>query len=277
MKRAADMINKIKDNFVQLIETVILIACFILPFLVDVKGMFGDYLKENYLTPDNIFPYYVIKTGKYAIAAAMFTLFLWVIRKHNKEVIMNRINAYHNYPYAWYYYCAKILGIKKCSLILVPIYMQFKLVIQSTFDDYPLDMEDYPVLESEPDIGVSKTNWTSNLDEINMILEDTYQIEAFQIPREKRELPTVKISRNNKRGFGRHFSQKYIECVINETRGLSNGVRVNVFATTNPMNTCCIAKRAFKNATRGNVKELYVYQQESIGNRLFKGKGKKIY
>lgn len=270
------MIDKIKDNLAQLIETVIVATCIVLPLMVDVQGMFRDYLKDNYLTPDNIFPYLVIKNGKYAIATGLFVIAYLNIRKHNKEASMNLRNVYHNYPYFWYCYCAKFLGIGNCDLVLVPIYMQFKLVIQSIFNNYPLNENDYPVMVDEPDIKVTKTNWSSNLHEINMILEDTYQIEIEQIPSEKNKLPTIKVSRNDG-SVGRHFSPKFIESVINETRGLSNGVRVNVYATTNPLNTYNIAKRAFRNATRGNIAELYVYQQESTGDRLFKDKGRKIY
>ena len=58
---------------------------------------------------------------------------------------------------------------------------------------------------------------------------------------------------------------------------LENGVTVNVFATTNPMNTINIASRVFKNADRGNIDSLYVYKQKNIGGREFESKGKKIY
>mgnify|MGYP000853122451 FL=1 len=267
----------IKDNSDRLVEILILIACMILPFFIDVQGMFGDYLKNNYLTPDNIVPYLSIKGGRYILAIVLTLLCLFGIRKHNKEVTMNRKNIYHKYSYFWYWFCAKVLGIKKCSLVLVPIYMQFKLVIQSIFEDYPLDQGDYPVIDDETDIKTTKLNWSCNPSEINMILEDTYQIDIKQIPSEKSNLPTIKISRNDGNSTGRHFSQKFIESIITETRSLGNGVRVNVYATTNPMNTYNIAKQVFKIANRGNLAELYVYQQGSTGSRLFENKGKKIY
>ena len=276
-RRLTILIDKIKDNSVQLIEIIVLIICVILPLVIDVPGLFEKYLKDNYLTPDNMAPYLMIKAGKYALAVGLFIIALLNIRKHNKEVTMNRRNVYHNYSYLWYYFCAKILNIEKCNLILVPIFMQYKLVIQNIFNDYPLNENDYPVVDDEPDVIISKSNWSTNFYEINVILEDTYLIDAKQIPREKRKLPTIKISRNDGSDVGRHFSQKFIESVINEIRGLRDGIRVNVYATTNPMNTYNIAKRAFTNADRGNVAELYVYQQGSTENRLFESKGKKIY
>ncbi len=271
------MKNWVEDNSEQLFELLILIVCIVLPLFVDIQGMFEDYLKNNYLTPDNVVPYLTIKGGRYLLSVVLTFSCLLVIRKHNKEVTMNKKNLYHQYNYFWYWFCAKILGIKKCSLILVPIYMQFRLVIRSTFEDYPLDQSDYPVIDDETNIKTTKLNWSRNPSEINMILEDTYQIDIKQIPDEKSNLPTIKISRNDGSSTVRHYSRKFIDRVNDETRGLSNGVRVNVYATTNPMNTYNIAKQVFKIANRGNLAELYVYQQESTESRLFVSKGKKIY
>lgn len=271
------MFKKVKDNSIQLVETLILIACIIVPLLIDVKGMFGQYLEENYLTPDNAIPYLLIMGGKYVGAIGLFVIALWRIRKHNEKVTMNRMNVYHDYSYIWYCYCSKILGIEKCNLVLVPIYMQFKLVIQSVFNEFPTDETTYPVQDNEVTVKISKANWSSSPNEINLLLEDTYPITTKQIPPTNRNLPTLKISRNDGKSVGRHFSQQYIESIINEVRHLDNGVKVNVYATTNPMNTYNIAKRVFTNATRGNVAELYVYQQESSKDRLFGNKGKKIY
>jgi len=140
-----------------------------------------------------------------------------------------------------------------------------------------MDETTYPVQDNEMKIKTSKLSWSSSPAEINLLFEDTYPINSRQIPPVKRNLPTLKISRNDGENVGRHFSQQYIESIINEVRELDNGVKVNVYATTNPMNTYHIAKRVFTNATRGNVAELYVFQQESSKNRLFKDKGKKIY
>lgn len=111
----------------------------------------------------------------------------------------------------------------------------------------------------------------------NLILEDTYPINAKQIPEENRKLYTVKVSRNNKGNFGRHYSEKFVSEIIDELRKLPNGVTLNVYATTNPKNTLNIARRVFAQAERGNVSHLYVYQQSKTGERPFENKGKKIY
>ena len=88
---------------------------------------------------------------------------------------------------------------------------------------------------------------------------------------------TIKISRNSGADSSRHFSQKYIEAIIKCIRDLKGKVSVNVYATTNPMNTKHIAKRAFGLGERGNVEHLYVFQQSKDGRRRFEEKGKKIF
>lgn len=277
INKIRDVIEKMKDNFLQIFETLILIVCVVFPLSIDVKSMFDQYLSENYLSPDNIVFNIVVERGEYAIAIGLFVFALVKIRKYNKDIMINKRNVYHNYPYFWYLYCANILGIKKCNLVLVPIYMQFKLAIHGVFDEFPLDESIYPIDENEAEITTRRSNWSSAPTEVNIILEDTYPIDYRQLPRSKRRLPTIKISRNDGNNFERHFSQKFIECTINEVRHLGHGTIVNIFATMNPMNTLSIARQVFMNANRGNISRLYVYQQGNSRERLFEERGRKIY
>lgn len=277
LKRVKKLFDGIKDNGSQILETVILICITRFVLHINTQELFKDYLEQSTLTPDNLFPYLVIKSGKYVVALAVFIIILRQIRCYNNKIIMNQRNVYHNYPYVWYCYCAKILGIRKCNLVLVPIYMQFKLVIQNVFDEFPLDEKDYPVLESEIDCKISEEKNSDCGSEINLILEDTYLIDEKLLPIEKQELSAFKISRNNGESMERHYSPKFVGATVNKVRNLPGGVRVNVYATTNPMNTMYIAKSAFRMADRGNVKHLYVYQQKKTGKRVFESKGHKIY
>lgn len=277
VKMMKKIFEGIRDNEVQILETLLLVFCVVFPFIANISELFKDYLEQTILTPQNLISYLAIKKGEYVAAIILFFLAFLKIRKYNKEFVMNQKNIYHNYPLAWYYYCAKMLGIKKCNLVLVPIYMQFQLVIQNVFDEFPLDEKDYPVLNDESNCSVSEINQTDNNSEINLILEDTYLVNEKQLPFEKRKLPTIKVSRNDGQSMERHFSQKFVKAIINEVRKLPEGVHVNVYATTNPMNTMYIAKRVFKIADRGNVKHLYVFQQKKTKRRNFESKGIKIY
>lgn len=269
--------NFISDNFTQISETVLILAVSLLPFYFDFKSIFSTYLQENYPAPDNAVQYFLIQSeNNIIIAIALFLFILISTRKYNKDKTMNRKNIYHDYPLFWYWYCARVLGYKKCNLVLVPIPMLFKLVHHGLFEEYPLDENSYPEEENET-IKISKNNWTSNLTEVNIILEDTYPILDSQIPCSKNKLPTIKISRNDGKNFERHFSQQFIENVITQIRSLNSGITVNVFATINPLNSLNITKRAFTNGNRGNIDSLFVFQQEGYGERLFKTKGKKIF
>lgn len=61
------------------------------------------------------------------------------------------------------------------------------------------------------------------------------------------------------------------------SRGINGKTIINIYATTNPLNTKHIAKRAFGLGNRGNVEHLYVFQQRKDGIRRFEEKGKKVF
>lgn len=273
---ARHVIDKISDNERQIFEIIVLILSACIPFLVNLKSIFNDYLLEQPLSPDNIVWQLAIRGRKSIGAILLILIALYFIRKFNKDYVMNDKRVYHDYPYFWYYFCSKILGINKCNLVLVPIYMQFKLVIRATFLEYPLDDQDYPVNNDELATKITTFNGNDSIDEVNIVLEDTYKIDIQQLPKNKRSLETIKISRNNNDN-SRHFSQQYIDAVINCVASLKNNTSVNVYATTNPMNTKYIAKRAFGSGDRGNVDHLYVFQQSKNGNRNFEMQGRKRY
>ena len=274
MKRLCE---KISSNGRQILETIALMVAAFIPWIIDLQKIFKEYLANNPISPDDFFWQVAFRMGKPVASVIVFVAVLIMIRKFNQGFVMNRKRVYHDYSYAWYLFCAKILGIKSCDLVLVPIHMQFKLVIRATFSEYPLDEMEYPVLENESESKVSEKNQEETNREINLILEDTYVIEERQIPKSKREYRTIKVSRNNGADNSRHFSQKYIEAIIKCVRGLRGKVTLNIYATTNPLNTKHIAKRAFGLGERGNVEHLYVFQQGKDGRRRFEDKGKRIF
>lgn len=220
--------------------------------------------------------YFVWTKGDEAIGLLLLIIALYAVRKVNKGYIFNKGDVYKNYPYIWYWVCAKILGYSECNLILVPIFMQFKLVIQDTFDKYHCGTFNK---KDNDTISVNKKNMSSASDEVNLIIADTYPLEAKQIPVSKRVNPTILISRDNSVDHNRYDSPKLVQTVVNEVRNLpSNIKKVNVYATTNPQNTMNIASNAFKLGERGNLDEVTVFQQRRTGNpRKFEKKGKVVY
>lgn len=271
------LFDKISSNDRQIVEIIALVVVTSIPYMFDLQVIFKDYLSEHPLSPDHFFWQLAIMNGRIIAAIIIFVAALIVIRKINKDFLMNRKHIYHDYNYAWYWFCAKILGIRKCNLVLVPIYMQFKLVIRGTFEEYPLEESDYPYVDNEPECRVSIINPDIESSEKNMIIEDTYKIEIRQIPESKQGLRTIIVNRNDGMDHGRHFSPKLIETVINNTRSIENNSVINIFATTNPLNTKHIASRAFGLGERGNVEHLYVFQQRKDDNRYFELDGHQIY
>lgn len=214
--------------------------------------------------------------GDWAIGLFLFVTVLFSIRKLNKGYMFNKGTTYKNYPYAWYWFCAKILGYSECNLILVPIYMQFKLVLRDTFDKY------YCGTFSKKDndvVLVKKKNMSNESDEVNIIIADTYPLDITQVPITKRNYPTISILRDNGIDHNRYDSPELVKAVVNEVRDLPIDVtEVNVYATTNPLNTRNIINEAFKLGERGNLDVITVFQQKQTGNlRQFEKRGKIVY
>lgn len=136
--------------------------------------------------------------------------------------------------------------------------MQFKLVSRYVFEQFPLIESDYQTEENK-EIKINRKRVTTNMRETNIILEDIYTISNNQIPSNKKNLPSIKISRNDGDDFGRYFNQDFINSIITEVRKLPQGITINIFATTNPMNTVNIVRRVFVTGDRGNIKRLYVF------------------
>ena len=271
------LFEKILSNGRQIIEIISLIIVTAIPWVVDLKKIFKEYLSNHPISPDDFFWQVAFRMGKPVASAVLFFAVLRVIWKLNQGFIMNGKRVYHDYCYGWYWLCAKILGIKSCDLVLVPIYMQFKLVIRATFSDYPLDETEYPLIQNESESTITELNHDKQTREINLVLEDTYVINEQQIPKSKQGYRTIKISRNNGADSSRHFSQKYIDTIIICVRSMRRKVTINIFATTNPLNTKHIANRAFGLGERGNIEHLYVFQQSKDGRRMFESKGHKVF
>lgn len=271
--------KKIRDNYVQLIEIIILLFVLCAPAFIDVKGMFGQYVAQTSIDPDNAFLYILLQHSNWIIGGVFSVIVWWfLIRKYNREnITMNKANVYHEYPYWWYWFSAVLLDIRRCNLVNVPIYMQVKLVVNNLFDEFPLDEKSYT--ESEDEVKIEKKNFKKGVEpsEVNLIIEDTYPIENRQIPREKKHLPTIRIYREREAGLSRHYSKHLVDLVGSEVRKLPEKVELNLYATMNPMNTMYVSKGAFIMANRGNVKHLYVFQQRHINGRHFSDKRKKIY
>lgn len=260
---------------------VIEILIFIIAIIFVCSMNFPESLRERWLSPkdlrDSIF--YIVITAFPGIPVLKIILLAFIfyeIRSFNKKYTLNMDNYYHNYPYLWYRFCSSIMGISKCNLILVPIHMQFRLVIHQVFREFPLQYESFPESEVDEKVIVKDFNKSHGGSEYNIIVEDTYLISMEQLPPDKKELPTFKISRNNEGKSDRHFNRQFINEIVIVLRSLPDKVAVNIYATTNLKHTFYIAHDALKLSDRGNIEHVFVYQQERDNGRYFK-KAYKVY
>ena len=267
-------LKQIRDNSMALSESAWLAFFGSIPFIIDLQGKFSDFMMQAD-NPDNFLWKLAISHGNPAIAVALVALCCMSLRRYNKNQLVNKLNVYHEYPYVWYLYCAKILGFGNCNLVNTPIWLQVKLVMNHTFDKYPLDEADYPKCENEI-IHVKSLGKGLGTGEVNLILEDTYPIIDCQIPSSERRNHTIIVSRDNK-SHARYYSPRFIEEIIDVVGKLPDGTVLNVFATTNPKNMMHITNGAFTKANRGSVSHLYVFRQNAEKNRTFLPKGKKIF
>lgn len=110
--------KKIMANFRQIAQVLLLVTVFCLPYMIDIPSLFEDYLREHKPEPElsDFLPYYILKCGNIALSAGLSILVFWIIRQWNKDFVMNNDNVYHDYPFAWYWFCGKVLGIKNVIL-----------------------------------------------------------------------------------------------------------------------------------------------------------------
>ena len=275
------MVKNIKrfilDSGRELTQILFLIICFIFPKIVNLAGIIKVLFGDANPTIENAKYYYLMISGNWIMGAliALYVL-LHVIRKSNKEKIFNRGNFYHDKSYAWYWFCSKILGYERCNLILVPIYTQYKLILRDTFEEYPFEESMFPQKECEIIVKGGKNKTKNFSEDINLIIQDTYPISNDQIPSSLKSNNTILVNREILRFGERIYSKELVDQVVEQIRRLDDGITLNIFSTTNPKNTFEIVKKAIYLAERGNIKHVYVFQQNKDGKRNFDDKPHKV-
>lgn len=264
--------NKIVDSGREYLQILLLVISFMFPIFVNMSEIIRTILGGQNPNLDNAKYYYLMLSGNNVIGL-LFVLYILFnfIRKANKETILNKGNIYHNHTYAWYWFCSKILGYDKCNLVLVPIQMQFKLVVRDTFKEYPF-FENMFLNEDGRQVQMTKKSVDNHCNEFTLIIEDTYPIKEKQIPEKYLNMPLIKLTRSCNTVGKRVYSEKFIDTIVQEIRLLPEDSIINIFATTNPKNTYEIAKKGLFLAERSNIIMVNVFQQEGSGERLFKDK-----
>lgn len=261
------------NNLKEILEIVIIILCFFLPdiFAFFMKKVIIDF---KFFIKDNIILFLIYKRYYKLAGILLSVLAFFKIRDYNKTNVYNKSNFYHDQPYWCYWICSKFLGYEKCDLILVPIYMQYKLVLKDTFKEYCLDGNHYDEDSSEIFVENKNKDKTSNI--YNLIIQDTYPIFERQLPNDVKMNSTYVIKRQSSDFGKRVYSNILVDKVVETVRLLPEDSIVNIFSTTNPKNTYEIIKNAFYLSNRGNISHIFVFQQDNFDDRKFSDKPHKV-
>lgn len=159
------------------------------------------------------------------------------------------------------------------KVVLVPINMQFKLVINDTFSSFYTG----DIKEKSENVSVQKED-VKNSKQVNLIIADTYPIVKRQLPHSKEQYPSIIVSRKDSEDRNRYKNCVLVEKINNLVNHLPDCTKeINIYTTTNPANTMCIAKEVFGAGSRGNFELITVFQQSSDRERKFEEKGMVVY
>lgn len=273
------MKDKIRSNDRQCLEILLLALGVIFYCCFDVWGFLIQQMDDASLIEKTII-YILFNAGPWISGILLLLAGCMMLRRCNKDYIMNTADAYHDYPYWWYWLCAKVLGINRCSLIRVPIHMQFKLILNATFSQYTPEKDSFSEIENEGGATIGGIGEAKPNDNVVLILEDTYLIdEKRQLPEKVSGYPFLKVSRYRRiaTDHNRYCSRIFADTVHNEVEKLPENITIHLFSTLNPCNLEQIASDVFKRGGRSNVQHLIVYQQSKDDDRHFEDKGYKIF
>lgn len=267
-----------KNKKRELLQMLFLVVVVLLPWIVDFSGLLTKAITAGI---DVDFKYYIaITSGKGVVSFALLALaYVYIVRRSNKEYIFNESrNAYYNHSYEWYWICSNVFGYQKCSLVRVPIPMQFKLLINQVFREYTYGSDNNYVCIADEDISVSIDK--GEAETVNLVLADTYPIANNLLPGIVDGYKTVRIKREHTGDGSRYISETFCnEVQRNVYRLIQSGCdTLNIFPTTNAAHNMRIVQNSFMQGGRGDIKHIYVFPQShsSEGDWRFSDKGVKV-
>lgn len=213
---------------------------------------------------------------KESIFVLLAIFFYIMIRKYNESKEFFKGNLYGSNNY-YIYILAKILGFKKICLKRKPYYIIFKILLNQDFPEILELEEENKHLSSQIAIisSYEKEDINNELKEFNLIISDTYQIIDKQIPFEKRNINTIRITRRGG-GENRISSDLLVHAVKKAVRHIiKTDSKINLFMTTSTYNTYKIVTDSFMQSGRDNLR-VEIFQQGRDKERAFEKKGKKI-
>lgn len=187
---------------------------------------------------------------------------------NSEKLLFNGGDFYKNYPYWLYFVSSKLLGFKYCTLKNVPIWLQFKLLLNNLFvnfltgDNLDEDSNQFEEDLNEPVVDV--INSTIKTNSIDLILSDTYPITQDQLPKFSKGHYSIEIARTNQPNGNRMVNYKFVNKIQEMIYKLPKEIdTLNIYATTNPMHNKLIVQKILSLGNRTQIKHINVAQQNS--------------
>lgn len=273
-----------KYKFLELSTIPLMMAITYALLELDFKDKLIQVLKNNFTIFNFILDFFSLFIGRswiYTILPFLVGIFvLFWLRKRNKDKLLCFQGNIYCDQGIWFYYTMKIIGYSKCSLILVPIYHQIKLVYMNFFKEfyYGVDGNRCTCKVSTEIRNSQKLELTSDKCICNIIICDSYPIDFnSQIPSVYQNNYTIIFNYKTPNNVVRGYSQDLINAVKHIIDKLPQGITINLFSTLNTVNAYHLTKDVFSQGERGQIGHLNVFQQESKGKRQFKNKAYKIF
>lgn len=210
------------------------------------------------ITPDNSIATYIV------LYSLISTSLLMIFRKNNAERTFNdghSVYLHNCYKRLWV--AANILGYRKLQLIGVSIPMQFELIINGVFSEFISESSVMQYDEFKGEIIVEYPIENKKNKVVNLLVCDTYDIPLEKLAADYLENTTVKISSQQKYSGNRYNNPQLVSTVREETQKVINAYKeVNLFMTTNPLNTQKIVGTSFLTLDRSSFDRVSVIQMD---------------
>lgn len=179
--------------------------------------------------------------------------------KHKDELFNSNGTIYYKFHYCLFWIASRILGYGKIQLAGIPISMQYKLVLRSTFketlgdywethysetDDIYYDSNELKqIIKSKYSISDPKT------ENLNLFIMDTYNITEDSIAEKYKGNDFVEIISTLNDSGRRYKNRQLVQKVREVVNMYSTGKKyknIFVFSTANPMNNLDIINSSFR-------------------------------
>ena len=210
------------------------------------------------IIPDNSNATYIV------LYVLISTSLLMIFRKKNAERTFNDDHSvYLHNCYKRLWIAANLLGYRKLQLIGVSIPMQFELINNGVFSEFISESSVVQYDEFKGEIIVEYLIENKKNKVVNLLVCDTYDIPIEKLAPDYLENTTVKISSQRNYSGNRYNNPLLVSTVREEVQKIVNTYNeVNLFMTTNPLNTQGIVGKAFLTLDRSGFDKVSVIQMD---------------